>query len=63
MQGGLVCMCLAAVAVLASGSSLYDLDGAGMYDDLLMQDLYKRLAQLQPSADYYYDDDGLQVSA
>lgn len=55
------CVWLGAVLVVAvSGSSLYDLDGGGMYNDLLMQDLYKRLAQLQPSPDYYYDDEGMQ---
>jgi len=53
---------MAMLAGLASGSSLYDLDngGASMYNDLLMQDLYKRLAQLEPSSEYYYDDEGMQ---
>jgi len=50
---GVVCVVLVAVV---SGSSLYDVDGGGIYNDLLMQDLYKRLAQLQQQPDYYYDE-------
>lgn len=54
-------LALAGVVTMVTASA-YDVDG-GMYNDLLVQDLYKRLAQLQRGAqpDYYYDDENIQM--